>query len=51
MHSDGTTRCGCCSCQKYKEDTSKVINGQIIISEIKCVCGHTHINHVFNTKD
>ena len=55
MMADGTRRCGVkgCNCKKFvlKESFVTTQTGQKIISTEpdRCVCGHTRINHIFNT--
>ena len=47
MYADGTMRCGIegCKCQKYNEGKDEKS-----FQQRRCVCGHTRINHVLNSK-
>ncbi len=51
MHNDGTMRCGIsgCKCETYKQDSRKI--NSTFIKPDRCRCGHTRINHYFNTRD
>ena len=48
MYNDGTMKCGVegCHCKKYNEGKDEKS-----FQERRCVCGHTKVNHIFNTRD